>query len=104
MLTHSNISRTARSDISPFISKLSHVFLPKTVYELEEYGLPRMISKKLHKSGLINLEDDDISLDQTLNQLKQLSNKYTESELYTKLHPFERYILKYFFDGLRINK
>ena len=91
-------------DISPFISKLSHVFLPKTVYELEEYGLPRMISKKLHKSGLINLEDDDISLDQTLNQLKQLSNKYTESELYTKLHPFERYILKYFFDGLRINK
>lgn len=91
-------------DISPFISQLSHAFLPKSVYELEEYGLPRMISKKLHKSGLINLEDEEISFDQILNQLRQLRNSFIKSELYIELHPFERYILKYFFDGISIKK
>jgi hypothetical protein len=34
------------TDISPFIFKTSNAFLPPIVYQLEEYGLPRMLTKK----------------------------------------------------------
>lgn len=40
------IFKHKKIDISSFISKLSHAFLPSVVYQLEEYGLPRMLSKK----------------------------------------------------------
>lgn len=43
-------------DISLFIGKAANAFLPKLVYQLEEYGMPRMISRKIQDSGLINLE------------------------------------------------
>lgn len=33
-------------DISSFVTKLSNAFLPSVVYTLEEFGLPRIISKK----------------------------------------------------------
>lgn len=33
-------------DISLFIGKAANAFLPKLVYQLEEYGMPRMISRK----------------------------------------------------------
>lgn len=34
------------TDISRFVDRLNHAFLPKAVYNLEEFGLPRMVSKK----------------------------------------------------------
>lgn len=34
-------------DISLFIGRAANAFLPKLVYQLEEYGLPRMISRKI---------------------------------------------------------
>ena len=40
-------------DISLFIGKAANAFLPKLVYQLEEYGMPRMISRKIQDSGLI---------------------------------------------------
>lgn len=40
-------------DIGGFIGKVSHAFLPPAVYSLEEYGLPRMISRKLHRARFI---------------------------------------------------
>lgn len=43
-------------DISSFIVKVSNAFLPPLVFELEEYGLPRMMSRKIQASGIIDLE------------------------------------------------
>ena len=34
-------------DISLFLAKAANAFLPKLVYQLEEYGLPRTISRKI---------------------------------------------------------
>lgn len=85
-------------DISPFISKLSHAFLPKLVYELEEYGLPRMISKKIHLSGIINLEQQDISVNDIIIIFNQIGKESFFNHI--ELHPFEKYILDYFFEGI----
>lgn len=89
------------TDISPFISKISHAFLPKLVYELEEYGLPRMISKKIHKAGLINLEQQDISVNDIISNFNHIGINGLINRL--ELHPFERYILDYFYDGISNN-
>lgn len=89
-------------NISPFVAKLSNVFLPSVVFTLEEFGLPRMLSKKLHKYKFINFEDDDLCIDDTLMHFKNqgikkviqiLKNNYDFDE-------FDEYILNYFYDGL----
>ncbi|MGV4461193.1 DEAD/DEAH box helicase [Ornithobacterium rhinotracheale] len=90
------------TDISPFIFKTSHAFLPKLVYELEEYGLPRMISRKIHNSGLINLEQQDISINDIISEFNDIGKSTLEENI--NLHHFERYILNYFFDGISSNK
>ena len=55
-------------DISDFIHRASNAFLPKLVFQLEEYGLPRMISKKIHCSGIINLEDDSTEISSVIEK------------------------------------
>ncbi|EFN2939887.1 DEAD/DEAH box helicase, partial [Campylobacter coli] len=57
-------------DISSFVTKLSNVFLPSVVYTLEEFGLPRIISKKLHECGFINFENKELTLEQALDKFK----------------------------------
>lgn len=86
-------------DISPFVSKVSHAFLPKLVYQLEEYGLPRMISRKIHKAGIVNLVDEDVDLYSVMNELNFLGVDGV-CQVVTDLDYFDRYILKYFFDGI----
>lgn len=85
-------------DISPFISKVSHAFLPSVVYQLEEYGLPRMISKKLHKVGIIDFFAEELNIHNTID----IFLKYgLENILEVKsLDSFDRYILTYFYDGI----
>lgn len=87
-------------DISPFISKISHSFLPKFVYELEEYGLPRMISRKIQNSGLIDLENNT-SIHSILDEFN-LIGKEELIETIQDIHPFEIYILNYFYDGIQM--
>lgn len=89
-------------DISPFISKLSHAFLPKLVYELEEYGLPRMMSRKIHVSEIINLEQQDISVNDIIRNFNQIGKEELLKNI--DIHPFEKYILEYFFEGITPNK
>jgi hypothetical protein len=89
-------------DISSFIAKLSKAFLPSCVMELEEYGLPRMLTKKIHAAGLLNFEDEKLDLHSALNQLRGL-----ESEITSKLDAvseFDRYVLDYFFAGITIQQ
>ena len=62
--------RPDAKDISPFIFKASHAFLPKLVYELEEYGLPRMLSRKIHQAGIMDLEDDGVSINKVLGRFQ----------------------------------
>ena len=59
-------------DISGFVGRMSRAFLPTSVYHLEEYGLPRMISKKIHAAGLIDFEDPDMDLLKALERFKSL--------------------------------
>lgn len=85
-------------DISAFIGRMSRAFLPSAVYHLEEYGLPRMISKKIHASGLINFLDARVDL---LAALERFNDLGLEAVLGVKsLGPFDRYVVKFFYDGI----
>ena len=84
-------------DLTPFISKLSSVFLPTVVYQLEEYGLPRMIARKIQNSGLIDFEDSELTLNSAISKFHEL-NEYIIS--LPTMEPFDIYIYKYFKDGI----
>jgi hypothetical protein len=87
-------------DISPFIARVSHAFLPPNVYILEEYGLPRMISKKLHKAGLLDFENEKTPIHDILAQLNQLGFEYV-TNCSDELDDFDKYILNHFFEGIK---
>ena len=89
-------------DISPFIAKVSCAFLPRLVYELEEYGLPRMISKKIQNAGVLDLEDPEKTIHKAIEQFNQIGKKTLKREV-QNLHSFESYILDYFYDGIRLS-
>ena len=86
-------------DIRNFISQTSNVFLPKNVFILEEYGLPRMISRKIHQQGIIDLEDGSKSIEDIINQFKQIGEDNLICQL-KGLLSFDQYIIHYFYDGI----
>lgn len=89
-------------DITPFIARLSKAFLPSCVMELEEYGLPRMLAKKIHASGLVDFEDEKLDLHSAINLLRTI-----QTEIHGKvegLDSFDRYVLDYFFDGIALQE
>lgn len=85
-------------DISPFIAKLSRAFLPSCVFELEEYGLPRMISKKIHAAGLVNFLNNDLTLHGAIDQLNELREVITHKV--QGLDAFDKYVLDHFYEGI----
>lgn len=87
------------TDISPFISKLSHSFLPPLVYQLEEYGLPRMVSKKIHFLGIIDFEDETLELHDVIERLKlrPIKDAIMSAPIFSE---FDRYIISYFYEGV----
>ncbi|MFC4163385.1 DEAD/DEAH box helicase [Epilithonimonas zeae] len=87
-------------DISRFVSWTSHAFLPSVVFQLEEYGLPRMISKKIHNSKLIDFYDSNLTIHKTIEILNEIGiNTICKT---VKLDEFDIYILEYFYDGIKI--
>ncbi|MDV3616150.1 hypothetical protein CMU80_01645 [Elizabethkingia anophelis] len=88
-------------DISRFMSWCSHAFLPGTVYQLEEFGLPRMISKKIQKSGIYSFTAGELTIHQVIDDLNNIGLERI-SQIETLLD-FDRYILNYFFDGIKVN-
>ena len=86
-------------DISSFITKASHAFLPTVVHQLEEYGLPRMISRKLQQSNVIDFMEDNINLHGVVDKLNNLGFGQVCS-LTKDLDFFDEYILRFFFDGI----
>ena len=87
-----------QTDISHFVGRISHAFLPRLVYQLEEYGLPRMISKKIQLSGAFDFESED-DLHLAIKKLKQIGIDKIIEEVNT-LVEFDKYILKHFFEGI----
>ena len=86
-------------DISLFIGRAANAFLPKLVYQLEEYGLPRMISRKIQDSGLINLEDDSVEISEIIKQFNNIGREKFIQGL-NNLLPFDKFIINYFYDGI----
>lgn len=86
-------------DISLFIGRAANAFLPKLVYQLEEYGLPRMISRKIQDSGLINLEDDSVEISNIIKQFNNIGREKVIQGL-NNLLPFDKFIINYFYDGI----
>ncbi|WP_337968050.1 DEAD/DEAH box helicase [uncultured Flavobacterium sp.] len=89
-------------DISRFITLASHGFLPTVVYQLEEFGMPRMISKKIHNYKIINFYDKELNIHNTI----ELFNKIGIEKILSinNLTTFDKYIIEYFYDGIRVNK
>ena len=96
------ILRDKNYDISRFVSLVSHAFLPTVVYQLEEFGMPRMISKKVHNSKLINFYDRDLNIHTSLDLFSKIGIKRVLA--IQGLSPFDKYIIEYFFDGIKINE
>ncbi|MFV3073387.1 DEAD/DEAH box helicase [Niveispirillum fermenti] len=88
-------------DISAFIGRMSRAFLPSAVYHLEEYGLPRMISKKIHISGLIDFQDPSMDLLKAIDRFKNLGKDAVLA--IRSLGPFDRYVVRFFFDGITLD-
>jgi hypothetical protein len=89
-------------DISPFIAKLSKAFLPSCVMALEEYGLPRMLAKKLNASGLIDFDSQNLELHSALELLHGMQSKIFEEV--KDLDSFDKYVLTDFFDGIALQQ
>lgn len=89
-----------RANISPFVVKTSHAFLPANVYFLEEYGLPRMIAKKIHLSTDLDLENNEIELHTVIAQFNEIGYEQIITKV-PKMDEFDKYILRYFFDGIK---
>lgn len=89
-------------DISKFIKWCSNAFLPKAVFQLEEYGLPRMISKKIHESKVIDFYDNELTIHNVVEKFNAIGKEVT-IERTNNLDEFDIYILDYFFDGIKKN-
>jgi len=88
-------------DISRFVTYTSHAFLPSVVYQLEEFGLPRMISKKIHNGKLMDFYDPQIDIHQVLDKFNRIGKENILS--LNDLSVFDKYIIEYFYDGIKVN-
>ncbi|HRI36765.1 MAG TPA: hypothetical protein PK765_07050, partial [bacterium] len=92
-----NVVLKKDENISDFVSKLANIFLPPVVYQLEEYGLPRTISRKIHFSGVLDFEQEGIQLAHVLARLNEIGLKNLEKQV-PSLKDFDIFILKYFYE------
>ncbi|WP_300369704.1 DEAD/DEAH box helicase [Brachyspira sp.] len=86
-------------NLSGLVSRLATSFLNISIFQLEEFGLPRMISKKISESSIIDF-NKNIELYSVIQQLKDNKDKIMEI---STLDSFDRYVLKYFYSGIEQN-
>lgn len=87
-----------RVDVSPFAIHLGYAFLPKLVYQLEEAGMPRMISRKIHNSGIFNMEAFDVPVSAACEELSKIGTSRLSEAIAAS--PFEEFIIDYFVEGV----
>jgi hypothetical protein len=85
-------------DVTRFIGSLSRAFLPGPVYSLEEYGLPRMISRKIQKSGLMDFTSPNFGLSDAIRQFQDIRLDRMLKAI--PLTAFDKYVLRFFYDGI----
>lgn len=88
-------------DISRFVSLISHAFLPSVVFQLEEYGLPRMITKKIHNAKVINFFSRELTIHRTVELFNEIRIEQIRQKV--ELDDFDNYILDYFYEGITTN-
>nr|VFJ67099.1 MAG: hypothetical protein BECKFW1821C_GA0114237_101110 [Candidatus Kentron sp. FW] len=86
-------------DLTPAISRIAHAFLPPVVFQLEEYGIPRMISRKIHSAGVIDLENRENDIHDTIGIFQQIGYEGLLKGV-RDLDGFDKYILQYFYEGI----
>lgn len=99
-VVYNRINKQNPVDISLAISRMAHAFLPSVVYQLEEYGLPRMISKKIHDSGIIKLDGNNKNIYDVINEFRCIGDEKLIRNV-GNLDEFDSYIIRYFYDGIR---
>ncbi|XZE32746.1 DEAD/DEAH box helicase [Pirellulaceae bacterium SH501] len=87
-------------DVSLAISRFTNAFLPPIVHQLEEYGLPRMVSRKIHRSGIVDMESYTGDIADMLMVFRSIGQDVITSKC-VELDDFDKYILDYFFDGIK---
>lgn len=87
-------------DLSVAISRFSHAFLPIPVFQLEEYGLPRMLSKKIHQARILNFEVDNLTVHDAIDALREARFDSLIRQV-GEFDDFDIYILKYFYEGIK---
>ena len=90
------------TDISRFIAWISYAFMPPVAYQLEEYGLPRMITKKIHASKLIDFYEAGLTIHKTIDIMNEITIDGILNKI--QLDKFDKYILNYFYEGIEIDK
>lgn len=89
----------AELDLSAAISRFSHAFLPIVVFQLEEYGLPRMLSRRLQDAGVFDFENPHLDIYQAQDHFRALGFERVVRQV-PSADEFDKYILKYFYDGI----
>lgn len=98
-----NLTHEGKIDITRFLYMLSHAFLPANVYFLEEYGLPRYLSKKIHDSGVIDLEREDVPISEVICAFLEVTQETIISSV-GNFSIFEKFILRSFYQGISYEK
>lgn len=86
-------------DLSTISSKMTHAFLPRVVYQLEEYGIPRMLARKINDSGVIDFENQELDINAAIDNFYQMSLEGMIKAV-GNLSDFDKYILNYFYEGI----
>ncbi|EHO13010.1 DEAD/DEAH box helicase [Myroides odoratimimus] len=87
-------------DISNFISKCSNGFMPSIVLELEEYGLPRMITKKINYVKVIDFERAEMNIEYAIKRFHSVGKDKIIVSSKEYLDNFDIYIIDNFFENI----
>lgn len=91
-------------DVTSLTSSASFLFLPPLVYLLEEHGLPRSTAKKIQNANTIKLDPvENYNLHDTLDKFRRLGLEQLIIRT-PELTEFDKYILKYFYEGISLQK
>ena len=93
------ISLSFNPNISSFSSKLTYAFLPPNVFYLEEYGLPRMISKKIQNSGIIDLENEEKKISDIIKDFLYIGCDKVINSI-PSFEDFDKKIIEWFYEGI----
>lgn len=94
-----NLTHDSQVNIAPFLARLANAFLPAPIYQLEEFGLPRYLSKKIFDSQAIDLCSEGRTIKEVVADFKSIGFDALAERINT-LSSFERYVLKCFYDGI----